>query len=193
MEKKLSTESISVVVAVFAVIISIISLIFTNMANSRQHNAAVKQNEITQEQTRLSAIQNELTTKHATLEQTLQAQAALYEKRRFFVTLWEKWVQLDSFDPLDPAPLRVRNIVNTMDLVAQCWQADIVDKEMVVRALGEAYEEYHNDLMNIRVPVEGMGESGLKILPQCPEIQDVLTQVQHELRGFGKYKGGNSI
>src|SRR5574337_1240917 len=73
------------------------------------------------------------------LSERMNQEARTLERKRFFTELWDRMSGLTYIDPTKPIWPDVRKAVNAIDAVAVCWEADIVDKRMVVLAFGALY------------------------------------------------------
>jgi len=159
-----------VIVAGLALLVSIISLIVTG-------HFAAKQAALQERQLSLSKDTEALT-------ERLSRDEATVESRRFFSILWEKYILLSKINPQSPIEPDVRRAINTFELIALCWQANVVDKEMVVLSFGADYNLICGQIEQ-SVEVPGTGKSGAELLNEHPSIMRVRTEINEKRQARG--------
>jgi hypothetical protein len=85
----------------------------------------------------------------------LKMQDVIYERRKLFInTLWDKLIAVRSIQPNNATSDRVVELLNTLELVAFCWESEVADRELIARAFGKAYGEMVDNIQGI---TEGKG------------------------------------
>jgi len=109
------------------------------------------------------------------------------ESRRFFTTtLWDKVASLNEVDSHQPIGPDVKNAVNALLAVAMCWEADTVDRDMVVLGFGELYETLYQQIYEVTVPVPGYRQTGREMLAQHRVIGAIRDEIQRKLNERAK-------
>src|SRR3712207_9333037 len=98
-------------VALYSLIISIVSAFIASYAIYKTSLNAKKQRD---------------------LQKELDERKVIIDNRRFFTELWDKMTSLNYIDPQKPIEPHIRKAVNALQAVAMSWQAGIIDKQMVV-------------------------------------------------------------
>jgi hypothetical protein len=105
------------------------------------------------------------------------------ESKRFFLSLWPQLVEVNQINPQNPVAANVRKAVNTLELVALLWEANVVNKDMIVISFGDNYVARHQEILQIMEAVQGDGRNGPQILSAHPAIGRVLPDIQKSLAG----------
>jgi hypothetical protein len=109
-----------------------------------------------------------------------QGEAQLLLKRQLFLQLWPYISTLAIVNP-DPAKVvevDVLKAVNALELVAVCWEAEAVDRDLIRRSFGDTFIEFYEAIQKCtRLPSRGSGES---LLAQAPAIRHVYTTLLDE-------------
>lgn len=91
----------------------------------------------------------------AVLTKKLKNRDVLYERRKLFITaLWDKLVAVRGLDPGNVTVERVIEVLNTLELVALCWEDEVADRSLVARAFAQSYCELVDQIQAI-VPGAG--------------------------------------
>ena len=70
----------------------------------------------------------------------VKAQDVAHDRRRLFITaLWDKLTAVRGINAGNATKELVLNTINTLELVALCWDEGIVDRELICRAFGDSY------------------------------------------------------
>ena len=138
----------------------------------------------------ISIIAIVLTSKQAqisrTLEERLDNRDRAIENRRFVTTeLWDRMTQLNHVDPASIVPEDVRRAVNTLQMIAMCWNAQLVDREMVVIAFGTFFDELCAEITAINSPIAGLRRTGYELISQTPAISTVRDEIRTQLQKSG--------
>ena len=95
---------------------------------------------------RTTALQIQLTNKTVELQERLQRDETIDAKRRFVIDLWDRIGGISDINPQVPIGPDVRKALNALELIAMCWEGNIVDKEMVERIFGKMYRGFYNSI-----------------------------------------------
>lgn len=157
---------IAVVIALFALGVSVVA-IKVQWATAR-------------EQAGITARQNEL-------QIVLNSHVTDVERRRFTIELWTRMESIQHIDPNDPAPAIVMRNLDILELLAVCWTADIVDRQMVVIAFGQLFMEIIRETRAIQQGIGGGGRNrtGSEILEDRPILSECLSDIEARVRQQG--------
>src|SRR2546429_146276 len=116
-------DTLTLAISVASAVISVIAIMITRTQEKRH-----------------DALQLQLNQESARLQQQLTNEARKLENRRFVTTvLWDKMTSLNDINPDKPIGPDVRRALNLLESISMCWQADIVDKEMIVMSFGATF------------------------------------------------------
>jgi len=119
----------------------------------------------------------------AALTERLNARDHAIENRRFVTTqLWDRMAVLRNLDPANPVPEDVRRAANTLEMVALCWESEIVDQEMVLVMFQPFYDRLCDDIAAIKSPLPGLNRSGYELIAQSPVILTVRDEMRAQQR-----------
>jgi len=128
----------------------------------------------------------ELAAKDAELQRSIRDEVARSDKRRFFsTTLWDRMIGVSDIDPADPVGPDIRKAVNLLEAVAMSWEADIVDRQMVLVSFGHLYNDLYDKVKRTNVVPEaadGSGPSGSALLNSNPFIEKINNQIIEEFQ-----------
>lgn len=114
-------------------------------------------------------------------QKELDSQKGDVEKKRFTMLLWDKADKLKYIDPSTPIGPIIRDAVNALEIIAQCWENNLVDKNMVIISFGKVYEKTYDDIGKV-TDVPGYNRSGTDFLNSNRVIQRVYDEIQEELK-----------
>ena len=128
----------------------------------------------------------------ALLTRSLKRKDVIYDRRRLFITaLWDKLISVRAITK-NATPQRVIDLLNTLALVAFCWENEIADRELIARAFGSSYGEMVDNIQSIlrgseyEAVIAAIGSSGPELLQ---ENYDRVVPVRLELDNYMKAKG----
>ncbi len=118
----------------------------------------------------------------------LKNQDIANDRRRLFITaLWDKLTAVRGLDSGNATRERVVEVLNTLELVALCWESNIVDKDLVTRAFGDSYSLRVAEVNGITSGkgyddlIEELGMDGPRLLEQYARIVPVCNEIKKEL------------
>lgn len=122
-------------------------------------------------QAKLMSNQNVLTSK-------LSGKDRLLTQRQMFVALWPYISNLNHIDPAAPVEVDVVRAANALELVAVCWEADVIDRDLIRRTFAASYLEMYDRIE--QVPKLPRGATGREILRAAPAVGNVYRTLQKE-------------
>ena len=166
-------DILTLAISVASVLISVIA-IMTTRAQEKRHDD----------------LQKQLNQESALREQQSTQDARKLENRRFVTTvLWDKMTSLNDINPDKPIGPDVRKALNLLESISMCWQADIVDKEMIVMSFGATFDDLFQKIERISVVPEkadGSGHSGYELMNRNRAIAVVRKEIVEKLNEQGK-------
>ncbi|VTU31682.1 hypothetical protein H6CHR_03649 [Variovorax sp. PBL-H6] len=108
-----------------------------------------------------------LTEKQAGLAERLNNRDADSDRKRFVVDLWDKMTEVTQILPDEKGEYNehdIWNALNNLELVATCWQNEIVDKRMVGLAFGENYQLRVSEINSIDQHLPKLHRTGPQLL-----------------------------
>ena len=123
----------------------------------------------------------------ASVTKKLKNRDVIYERRRLFITaLWDKLVAVKGVNPGNATVERVIEVLNTLELVALCWEDEVADRTLVARAFAKGYCDLVKQIQGI-VPGKGYDDV-IKVLGTGPDLlakqYDRVLPVQEKLAQF---------
>lgn len=134
------------IVPVIAIVIAFGSLVVASIAAYISWKNAQKQGELTQR---------------------LKAQDQDFEKKRFVTALWDKMANLYEIQPDSQGAYKeahVFDVLNTLELVATCWENNIVDRRIVFLVFGGSFSKRVQEIMSINKPLPKLRKTGTELL-----------------------------
>jgi len=83
----------------------------------------------------------------------------------------EKFIELSRIEPANPIDVDIRNAKNTMEMLAEWYEADQIDKKLTKTMLGQSYVDRYNE---IRQCPGGVGR--LADTPAIGRVYDELSR-----------------
>ena len=126
----------------------------------------------------VAARQAAMATKQAVMERDLSGKDRLLSQRQMFVTIWPQISTLSAIDPARPVEVDVIRAANALELVAVCWEADVVDRDLIRRSFSESFIRMYDAID--QVPKLPRGDTGREILRAAPAIGAVYGALRKE-------------
>lgn len=111
----------------------------------------------------------------------------LLQRRQTVFELWKYLTDAPDIDPAAPIYPDVLKVVNTLKLVAVCWEGDITDRNLIRRTFGARFVELYEALE--RVPAGGRWRSGRERLAGHPAVQKLYADLKAERLSAGALDG----
>ncbi|MBX5101022.1 hypothetical protein HJB52_03900 [Rhizobium lentis] len=111
-------------------------------------------------------------------EQNRHEEQRRFEQRSLIIPLWQYMANLREIDPREPATSEVLKIVNTLELIALCREAGIVDETVILRTFRDKYISLYGQVSKC-VELKGYsrpitGQDLLKENPAATRLYDEL-------------------
>ena len=102
-------------------------------------------------------------------------------QRQLFLEIWPKMEALNAIDPSKPIAPDVVRTVNVLELVAVCWEGEMVDSNVIRRSFGQRYVSLYETVQ--LVPNLGNPPlSGPDMLRACPAAGKLYDELRVELQ-----------
>lgn len=139
---------------------------------------ATKQTQIEANNLRIRT--NELQKEANELQKTIANTDVALTQRAQLVLLWQYWAQIDHIDSARPA--QVVRTVNNLELVALCWEADIVDRDIINRTFRRTFMTLYRQLERCpEIEVgKGVRRTGQDLLDENPSIKNLFNTFEKE-------------
>jgi hypothetical protein len=83
----------------------------------------------------------------------------------------EKFIELSRIDPADPIDVDIRDAKNTMEMMAEWYEADQIDKKLAKTMLGQSYIDRYNEIRQCPGGVERLADT-----PAIGRVHDELSR-----------------
>lgn len=124
--------------------------------------------------------------KTAAAQEKAAAAQLVFQQRQTIIQLWPALCALHEIDA-STAPEEVRRAVNTLELVAICYEAGAVDPAVVLRTFGDVFIATYDELNRhtAKLPtVRNM--SGSDLLRENKTTMHVYDQIRQKVTALGK-------
>ena len=119
----------------------------------------------------------------------LKKQDITIDKRKLFITaLWDRLTAVRGLNSTNVTRERILEVLNTLELVALCWDEDIVDRTLVARAFGASYNERVDEIKRIVLgkdydqnAINSLGADGPTYLRLYPNVERVGIKIKQQL------------
>ena len=82
--------------------------------------------------------------------------------------LWNNLQGLNDIDPSDPVWLDVIQAVNILELIAICWEGQLIDENIIRRMYGRLYIDIYHKIEDCKNPPESVSKNGKEMLLRAP-------------------------
>lgn len=111
---------------------------------------------------------------------SIHASQALNQRRGAFFELWPHISHLSKIDPTNPVQVDVIKSINALELTALCWEAGIVDRDMIKIAFLDGYMSMYEAINQISSKLPN-GKTGPELIGETPVMMKVYDELK-ELR-----------
>lgn len=94
----------------------------------------------------------------------------LLSQRQFLAQLWQYMAALKKINPAAPIVPDVVAVVNTLELVALCCEAGMVDEALIKRTFWDGYIEHYEQIEQVPL-MPSLGTTGRQLLNENPAAQ----------------------
>ncbi len=113
----------------------------------------------------------------------------LLAQRQFIVPLWQQTSTLASIDPETPKTDDVVKALNVLELVAVCYEGEMVDKQVMKRIFAENFMNLFRQIRKCQKKIPGLNKDGDELLNQCPAVKQLFEELEKE--ADSKHKPGS--
>lgn len=100
-------------------------------------------------------------------------------RRRSFLDIWSA-LQLQTIHPGNPDVSTVVKNTNALELVAACWEAEIVDLDLIRRVFLDRYIEMYEKIESVGPLQELDNKDGKALLRENPAATNLYNQLKGE-------------
>lgn len=114
------------------------------------------------------------------LAQRLNDQDQDFERKRFITALWDKMANVAEIQPNEKGEYDEEDIfdaLNTLELVAICWQNKIIDTRMVYLVFGDSYSLRFQEIQGITQRLKKLRKTGPELLQERRQIKKVYEKI----------------
>jgi hypothetical protein len=115
----------------------------------------------------------------ARIGRAFHAEQILLARRQAVFELWKYMTAARDIDPKKPIYPAMLQVVNTLELVAVCWDGEIVDRAIIRRTFGTRFVELYQAVD--QVPAAAPWKAGREFLrgsPATERLYDELRRAQ---------------
>jgi hypothetical protein len=98
----------------------------------------------------------------------LHKKQILLEQRQLLLPLWSYLQALNDIDPSEPVWIDVIKAVNTLELIAVCWEGQLIDENIIRRMYSQLYIELYQKVEECKNPPPRIAKDGKQMLLACP-------------------------
>lgn len=98
------------------------------------------------------------------LSRDIHRQQMLLTQRQYLLPLWDHMTKLNDIDSTNPVWVDVINAVNILELVAICWEGQLIDENIIRRMFSKQYIEFYQRIEECRNPPANVRRDGKEML-----------------------------
>jgi uncharacterized membrane protein YccC len=132
---------------------------------------------------------NELQEAANELQDRISKTDRLLTQRAQLVPLWHYWSQVSHINPESPA--QIIDTVNTLELVALCWEAHIVDPEIIESTFADTFIEIYEEIdkcQDVELS-DGVRKSGRQLLRENRATIRLYDELRKKQTARGRVAG----
>ena len=130
---------------------------------------------------RLTKRWNKEVQKHS---EELHRQQLLTTSRQTLFSLWPYITGLSEVDPNRPVEVDVIKNANALELVALCWEAEIIDRTLIRRAFADTFVNRYNEIARVGA-TDACSIDGLRLLGEMPSVMRLFRELSSEKENRG--------
>jgi hypothetical protein len=131
-------------------------------------------------------LQEKLEQRHENLQKYLADKDSISTRRAALVELWPYLIDIHRIDPEKSAPEEIRKAVNTLELVALCWEANIIDKEVIQRTFESTYINIYEQVLSVTRRLPSLEKTGRELLNENPAAISLYDELKKTQVGRGR-------
>jgi hypothetical protein len=159
-----SYEQIAVMLGVIGVIVAAAGVIVSAIATMIAVSAQRKQRALTEE---------------------LHKDARLLTQRRAFIDIWPVIAEMKDIDSENASPATVVENINKLELVAACWEGEMVDITLIRRTFQARYIEMVERIRSVPQMKTLRGKSGQDLLSENPAVERLYNSLKEKSLNSG--------
>lgn len=105
-----------------------------------------------------------LTKRQMELTKTIHEQQTLLAQRQLLLPLWDHLIGLNDIDPNDPVWVDVIGVVNALELVAVCWEGQLIDENVIRRVFHQQYIDFYEKVVLCQNPPPSVRLNGREMM-----------------------------
>lgn len=98
------------------------------------------------------------------LTKTIHQQQTLLAQRQYLLPLWDYLTGLNDIDPNNPVWIDVIRAVNALELVAVCWEGELIDENIIRRIFHQQYIDFYDKVMLCQNPPPSIRQNGREMI-----------------------------
>lgn len=118
----------------------------------------------------------------------LHRRQMLLEQRQLLLPLWKHLQDLNQINPENPVWPDVIRAVNLLELIAVCWEGQLIDENIVRRMYSQLYLEFYDKICDCKKPPDQVGKDGKEMIMGCPAVLALYDQLISEYASKGQLK-----
>lgn len=122
------------------------------------------------------------------LTRSIHQQQVLLQQRQVLLPLWEYFEKLTDVNPAAPVWEDVRKTSNTLELIAVCWEGQLIDQDVVRRMMADTFLELYDKIDQCQNPPPGFPMDGRRMLRESPATQKLYALLKQEKIEHGQIK-----
>jgi len=181
-------DLISAVAAVFSAIAAFLAIIVTWLVFQGQKALTARTNNLQQAIAKQNSdLQLAIGKQNSDLQQAIAEQDRLQTQRSNLLPLWEYLHALREIDPKRPILPDVVRAVNTLELVALCYEAEVVDPQILRRTFRQHFMKFYEQIDQC-VNLPGTSKTGRDYLNENKATLHLYSLLKEEDRTQDKVK-----
>lgn len=116
----------------------------------------------------------------------LHRKQMLLEQRQLLLPLWGHLQNLDDINPTKPVWPDVIKAVNMLELIAVCWEGQLIDESIIRRMYSFLYIEFFQKIQECKDPPSAIAKDGKQMLLASPATIRLYNQLMAEHADKGK-------
>lgn len=138
-------------------------------------------------QKKLDEAQQERRESELKLRGEMSEQQRLFERRSHLIPMWQYIGSLTDINPSEPRTPDVIKAVNTLEFIAICCEAGVVDKAVVMRTFEEKYVDLYRKIKKCgQLPGFDEKKTGQDILDENKSATVLFRELEDEILNRGK-------
>lgn len=127
--------------------------------------------------------------KQMELTKELHDDARLLAQRRAFIDIWPLIANMRDIDIQKVYPAVVIENTNKLELIAACWEGQMVDLDLIRRTFQSRYIEMVEKIQSVPPMSELNGKDGRTVLRENPSVERLYARLKQESLDEGAVKG----